>query len=357
MLNQDGTLQLDGQGNPIPTYDQNIVNNFTKVFTGWRDCRTVNAACPNLAPGIPDYKDPMEFVPGNHDLTAKTLFSYPGSTTTNIGACTGCTGNNATITTYAFNSLNQALDNIYNHPNLAPFVSKALIQQLVTSDPTPAYVGRVAAVFNANRTNPSQMKEVIRTILLDPEARGDVKTDPRYGKLREPVQLLTNVLRNFNVSSADLSTLSDGVVNGSVAGIGQDVFNSPTVFNYYQPNYFVPGTTILGPEFGIYTTGTAIGRANLFATYAFNGLGVSLPNRPLGTKLNLADVQAVSAADATANQLMDYLNTRMLHGTMSTQMRNMILPAITAISAANSLQRSQTAIYLIATSPQFQVQR
>ena len=357
MLNQDGTLQLDGQGNPIPTYDQTVVNNFTKVFTGWRDCRTQSAACPNLTPGAPDYKDQMEFVPGNHDLTAKILFTYPGSTTTNIAACTGCTGNNTAISTYAFNSLNQALDNIYNHPNIAPFVSKALIQQLVTSDPTPAYVGRVSAVFNANRTNPSQLREVIRAILLDPEARGDVKTDPRYGKLREPVLLLANVLRNFNVSSADLTTQSDGVVNNSVSGLGQNVFNPPTVFNYYQPTYIVPGTTILGPEFGIYTTGTSIGRANLFATYAFNGLTAVLPDRPFGTKLNLADVQAASAADATGNQLLDLLNTRMLHGTMSSQMRSAILPAITAISSANTLQRSQTAIYLVATSPQFQVQR
>jgi uncharacterized protein (DUF1800 family) len=358
MLNPDGTLQLDGQGNPISTYDQNVVNNLTKVFTGWRDCRTQGASCPNnIVPGAPDYKDPMEFVPGNHDLTAKTLLSYPGSTTTNIAACSGCTGNNALITTYASNSLNQALDNLYNHPNVAPFVSKALIQQLVTSDPTPAYVGRVSAVFNANRANPSQLREVIRAILLDPEARGDVKTDPRYGKLREPVQLLTNVLRNFNVSSADLTTQSDGVVNNSVSGLGQNVFNAPTVFNYYQPTYVVPGTTILGPEFGIYTTGTSIGRANLFATYAFNGLAVALPDRPSGTKLSLADVQAASAADATGNQLLDLLNTRMLHGTMSDQMRSKVLPAITAISAANPLQRAQTAIYLVATSPQFQVQR
>jgi len=357
MLNQDGTLQLDGTGNPIPTYDQNVVNNFTKVFTGWRDCRAAGptAACPNITLGAPDYKDPMELVTGNHDLTAKTLLSYPGSTTTNIPACSGCTG--AAITTYANNSLNQALDNIYNHPNVAPFVSKALIQHLVTSDPTPAYVGRIAAIFNANRTNPLQLREVIRAILLDPEARGDVKTDPRYGKLREPVQLLTNVLRNFTVSSADLSNLSDGVVNNSVSPLGQNVFNPPTVFNYYQPNYIVPGTTILGPEFGIYTTGTAIGRANLFATYAFNGLGVALPDRPLGTKINLADVQAVTAADPTCDLLLNYLNTRMLHGTMSTQMKNAILPAVTAISASNTLSRSQTAIYLIATSMQFQVQR
>jgi uncharacterized protein (DUF1800 family) len=362
MLNQDGTLQLDGQGNPIPTYDQTVVNNFTKVFTGWRDCRAAGptTACPNITLGAPDYKDPMELATGNHDLTAKTLLSYPGSTTTNIAACAGCSG--TAITTYANNSLNQALDNIYNHPNVAPFVSKLLIQHLVTSDPTPAYVGRVSAVFNANRTSPSQMREVVRAILLDPEARGDVKTDPRYGKLREPVQLLTNVLRSFEVGGASAAGQpptgqSDGVINGSVSGLGQSVFNSPTVFNFYQPNYIVPGTTILGPEFGIYTTGTSIARANLFATYAFNGLAISAPDRPLGTKINLTEAQAVSAADPTGNQLLDYLSRRMLHNTMSTQMRNFILPAVTAIAASNSLGRAQTAVYLIASSSQYQVQR
>ena len=357
MLNQDGTLQLDGSGNPIPTYDQNTVNNFTKVFTGWRDCRPadLNASCPDFLAGTQDYKDPMSLNTGQHDLTAKTLLSYPGVTNQNIAACTGCTGQAAY--NYAYASLNQALNNIYDHPNVAPFVSKLLIQHFVTSDPTPAYVGRVAAVFNANRSNPTQMQEVIKAILLDSEARGDMKTDPRYGKLREPVQLLTNVLRNFDVRSADLATQSDGVVNGSLAPLGQSAFIAPTVFNYYQPNYVVPGSTILGPEFGIFTTSTSIGRANLFATYAFNGLTVVLPDRPNGTRINLAEAQAEAAADPSANRLMDYLNNKMMHGTMSPEMRTAILPAVTAVVSTNTLLRSQTAIYLIATSSQFQVQR
>ena len=89
MLNQDGTVQVDGQGNPVPTYDQNTINNFTKVFTGWRDCRAAGptAACPNITLGSPDYKDPMELVPGNHDLTAKTLLIYPGSASTQNRSC------------------------------------------------------------------------------------------------------------------------------------------------------------------------------------------------------------------------------------------------------------------------------
>ena len=358
MLNQDGTLQLDGQGNPIATYDQNTINNFTKVFTGWRDCRPADfqASCPDNLPGTQNFKDPMSLNPGQHDITAKTLLNYPGVTNQNIAACSGCT-TNAQIYPYAYNSLNQALDNIYRHPNVAPFVSKLLIQHHVTSDPTPAYVGRVAAVFAANRDSPTQLQQVIKAILLDPEARGDVKTEPRYGKLREPVQLLTNVLRNFDVASANLAGQSDGNVNNSVAALGQSAFTSPTVFNYYQPNYVVPGSTILGPEFGIYTTGTAIGRANLFAVYAFNGIGVSSPNSPNGTRINLTEAQAMSAADTTGNLLLDYLNTKMMHGTMSTDMRNAIRPAIVAASATNHLTRAQHAVYLVATSSQFQVQR
>ncbi|HEY8562593.1 MAG TPA: DUF1800 domain-containing protein [Pyrinomonadaceae bacterium] len=354
ILNPDGTLKLDGEGNPIPTYDQNDINNFTKVFTGWRDCN-VAASCPNLALGAPNYKDPMLLVNNNHDLTAKTLLSYPGSTTTNVAACAGCTG--TAIATYANNSLNQALDNIYNHPNVAPFVSKMLIQHLVTSDPTPAYVARVAAVFNANRANASQMKEVVRAILLDPEARGNAKTDPTYGKLREPVLLMTNLFRQIGVTSNDGAGLSDGNVNRFPNALGQNVFNSPTVFNYYPPNYVVPGTSLLGPEFGIYNTGTAVGRANFANSMVFGSIAVSLPDTPNGTRLGFAELQALAAADTTSNQLLDALNQRLMHGAMSEPMRGAIRTAVNAVASTNPLSRAQTAVYLIVTSSQYQVQR
>jgi hypothetical protein len=281
--------------------------------------------------------------------------SYPGVTNQNIAACTGCTG--TAITTYANNSLNQALDNIYNHPNVAPFVSKLLIQQMVTSDPTPAYVGRVAAIFNQNRTNPAQMKEVVRAILLDPEARGDLKTDSRYGKLREPVQLMTNLFRHFNVASADGLSPSDGNINRFPSGLAQNAFNAPTVFNYYSPDYVVPGTNLLGPEFGIFTTGTAIGRANFANSMIFGQINVSLPDTPNGTKLFFTDLQALAAADLTSNQLVDHLNTRMMHGALSAEMKSRILTAVNAVASNNPLLRAQTAVYLIATSSQYQVQR
>lgn len=372
MLNQDGTLQTSG-GNPIPTYDQNGVNNLTKVFTGWKLCNIQGASCPNIAVGTENYIDPMLLNRGvtnvnnnQHDLTAKTLLNYPGSTTTNIAACTNCT-TLPNISTYAYASMDQALDNMYNHPNVGPFVSKIMIQHMVTSDPSPAYVGRVASVFNANRTNPSQMKEVVKAILLDPEARGDVKTDPNYGKLREPVQLTTNILRTFNVAAASGTGQSDGYLTGrqEFNGMAQIPFRSPTVFNYFPPDFVVPNTSLLGPEFALMTTGTTIQRANFVNRFVFTAppIGVSVPNSPNGTSLNFSDLQELVVADTSNNLMLDALNQRMLHGTMSPAMRSTIMTAVNSITvsspptAAQTLSRVRQAVYLVATSSQYQVQR
>jgi uncharacterized protein (DUF1800 family) len=355
MLNQDGTVQVDGTGTPIPSYDQNTVNNFTKVLTGWTYCGNPTN-CPNYVNGTVDFKDPMWLNTGvNHDITAKTLFTYPGSTTTNIAACTGCTG--TPLLNYANNSLDQALDNIFNHPNVPPFVSKQLIQQLVTSDPSPAYVQRVANVFANNGSSVrGDLKAVVRAILLDPEARGNNKTAANYGKLREPVLFATNLMRQFNVKSADGLANSDGVVNQLTNVMGQNVFRSPTVFNYYPPDYLVPGTTVLAPEFAILTTGTTVNRTNFVNTMVYSRVNIGT-NIPSGTSISFADLQALAAADATGNRLLDALNTRLMHGTMPAAMRSSILTAVTAIVSTNPLARTQAAIYLIATSSQFQVQR
>ena len=345
MLNQDGTQKLDGSGQPIPTYTQDTVNNLTKVFTGWGNCE-MTAICPNRTTGAPNYKDPMILNQTNHDVTAKTLLDYPNAVNKNIAA-----GQNGDV------EMDQALDNIFYHPNVAPFVSRQLIQHFVTSDPSPAYVGRVAAVFNDNGAGVrGDLKAVIRAILLDPEARGNVKTDPLFGKLREPVQLLTNFLKAFNAASADLSQPSDGYINNLTSAVGQNVFNSPTVFNYYSPDYIIPGTTVNGPEFGLMTTGTAIGRANQIYTMTYSKINVGT-NTATGTAINLSEMTALAQADATGNQLLDALNQKLLHGTMSAQMRQTILPAITQIAATNPTGRAQQAIYLVATSSQFQVQR
>lgn len=369
LLNQDGTLKLDGSNNPIPTYDQNGVNNLTKVFTGWQFCN-IAASCPNLTVGTVNFIDPMIITnTANHDTTAKTLLSWPADpnfppNNTNILACANCT-TAANITAYANTSLDQAIDNIFNHPNVGPFISKNLIQQMVTSDPTPAYVGRVAAVFNNNGFGVrGDMKAVVRAILLDPEARGDAKTDPNYGKLREPVQFATNILRTFNVLSANGLSQSDGVIfqRSEFTGMGQNPFRSPTVFNYFPPDYVIPNTALLGPEFALMTTGTAIQRANFVNLMAFSSppIAVSLPDRPNGTSLDFSDLQALATADLSGNQLVDELDRRMMHSTMSATMRSTILTAVTAVPSATPadfLNRARQAVYLVATSSQYQVQR
>jgi uncharacterized protein (DUF1800 family) len=366
MLNQDGTPMLDGQGNRIPSYNQETVNNFTKVFTGWTFCE-VTAQCPNRTVGVPNYTDPMLVNPANHDTTQKNLLNYPGATPIIPAGQTPA------------QDLEAALNNIYSHPNVAPFISKLLIQQLVTSNPTPAYVGRVAAVFNDNgRGSRGDLKSVVRAILLDPEARGNLKTDPDYGKLREPVLYIASILRPFNPQSQALTSTiffcngqSDGIINGSTLILDQDVFNPPTVFNYYNMDYIIPNTPLAGPEFGIFSTGTALKRPNFVNQFAppnstvSGGVTVSVnPNNPeqanyipCGTRIVLTNLQALAMNDLSGAELVDTLNREMMHGSMSAQMRSEILTAVQNVLSSNPLKRAETALYLVATSSQYQVQR
>ncbi|HEX8736904.1 MAG TPA: DUF1800 family protein [Pyrinomonadaceae bacterium] len=366
MLNPDGTVKLDGTGAPIPSYDQSIVNGFTKVFTGWSFCELPTAQCPNRTQGALNFTDPMIVInPANHDPGSKQVLTYPGSSSIIPAGQT------------AEQDLEQAIDNIFHHPNVGPFVGKHLIQQLVTSNPTPAYVKRVAAAFNNNGSGiRGDMKAVIRAVLLDPEARGNIKTDPDYGKLREPVLYVTNFLRPFNpvaqanpVAAENCAGLSDGMINSVTFTLDQDVYNPPSVFNYYPMDYTIPNTPLSGPEFGIFSTGTALKRPNfvhqMIGPGTGGGNGITVVNNqqaanytPCGTRIDLLRLQQLSTSDPTGAALVDTLNREMMHGAMSTQMRNYIMTAVQAVTANDAgLKRARTAVYLVATAPQFQVQR
>jgi hypothetical protein len=366
-LNPDGTPVVTSTGAHVPAYDQNTINEFTKVFTGWSNCNS--AGCPNAEPGFPNFRDPMVANPANHDQSQKVLFS---GTVLPAGQSPEA-------------DLAQALDNIFYHPNVGPFFSKLMIQQLVTSNPTPAYVGRVAAVFNNNGSGiRGDMKALIRAILLDPEARGNYKTDPDFGHLREPVLFLTNMLKPFSPQSqatapAACNGQSDGVLNllGTLP-LDQEVFLPPSVFNYYPMDYYIPGTNLSGPEFGIFSTGTALKRPNLVnlftapnnnpatpgvplnANQTINQGVAVIPNpnyAPCGTRIDLTRLQTLAANDPTGEQLVDLLNIELLHRSMSPAMRGDVLNGVVGIPASNPVKRARTALYLIATSPQFQVQR
>jgi len=331
-LNLDGTTAVDANGQAVPAYDQTTVNNFARVFTGWRF-----ATAPT--PGVPNYVDPMVANNPQHDTGAKTL----------LNGVVLPAGQNT------LRDLNDAIDNIANNPNVAPFISKQLIQHLVTSNPTPAYVARVAGVFNADATGVrGNLKSVVRAILLDQEARGDAKSDATFGRLRHPAEYIAGILRAFDGRSADRASLSDGYLNPQAVNMGMDVFRPPSVFSYFSPSGTIPGTNgVRGPEFALYTTSTALRRANFANTIIFATIPVSA-NAPNGTSI---DVSPLTALAGNPDVLLDDLNELLLHGTMSTAMRDTIRQAVIAVPATNALKRARTALYLVATSSQYQVER
>ena len=346
VLNQDGTRNLDGNGNPIPTYDQKTVEEFARVFTGW----ILAPALPGpseVGGTVPNYRDPMRVrVSGGfedyHDKGPKTLlngFQLPAGQAQAV-------------------ELGAAIDNIAFHSNVAPFISKQLIQHLVSSNPSPAYVARIASVFASNANSPTQLHDVVRAILLDSEARGDFidpATQPNYGKLREPVQFITNLLRAFNANSDGvLNSLNVGGSSIGSADMSQDVFNAPSVFSFYPPTARVPGENALGPQFAIFSSLTSLRRANFANRVIFSNIPAAPPNRPSGTSIDL------SPWDPLANnpdQLIETLNHLLLHGAMSAEMRDSVRVAVESVPASNARLRVRTALYLIAASSQYQVQR
>ena len=362
-LNPDGTPVLDAQGQPVPSYGQTEVNEFTRVFTGWRFATALQVGNP--AAGATNFRDPMVPRGGTtHDTGAKTLFGA------SLAGCPGANNNtNPTNAQCALTELNQALDAVFNHPNVGPFIGKQLIQHLVTSNPSPAYVARVAAVFNNDCQGlypdavcagaRGNMKSVVRAVLLDPEARGDVKTASDYGRLREPAQYLANVLRAFNASSDGVVATSYSTRGDLLAQLDQSAYRPPTVFSYYSPDYEVPGTKTVGPAFQILYTTTTLRRANIVNTLIYSGIPVGA-NNPSGTQLNFAALAALADSDRTGAQLVDTLNALLLHGTMTPTMRAAILANVTAFPVSEpdfAIKRARSAAYLVVTSPHYDVQR
>jgi len=357
-LNQDGTPVLDAQGNRVPSYSETTIQNLARVFTGWQITNTNVTINATLVSGVPDYITPMPLRnnTSTYDIAAKTLLpdiNHPNPLV--LPACSNCT-NTANFQAYKTSELNQAIDNLFNHPNTGPYLCTQLIHQLVSSNPSGAYVGRCSAAFANNGSGVrGDMKAIVTAILLDPEARGDAKTDPNYGHLREPVLLMTNLLRTFNATSDYILASTPFSYTND---LGQDMFNPPTVFSYYPADFAIAGTNLFGPEYGLLDTSTSYRRANfvntLFIANGGNGIPINNPNRPAGTQVNYSSYQALAA---NPGQLVDALNTSMMHDTMSSSMRTSIINAVTAISSGDPAGRTRTAIYLVATSSQYQVER
>ena len=333
-LNADGTPQLDANQQPIPTYTQTTVENFANVFTGW--------TYPPMPGASAKWTDPSYFlgqmvpIETHHDVTAKVLLS-------GIQVPAGGT---------AEADLKIALDNIFNHPNVGPFIGKQLIQHLVTSNPSPAYVQRVAAVFaNNGQGVRGDMQAVIQQILLDPEARGDANTDAAYGKLREPALFIAGMLRSLGGSSDGVYPLRQS------ANLEQSVFDAASVFSFYPPNYPLTGTALVGPPFALYDATSSLNRANLVNTLlsAVNGIppDTSVAGAT-GTQLDLVSWQTAAADAAT---LVNAVNQQLFHGAMSSDMQNLLTQSVNAIPSSDPLNRARVALYLAFSSGQFQVEQ
>jgi uncharacterized protein (DUF1800 family) len=323
-LNPDGTRQLDSSGQPIPTYDQDTIEGFAHVFTGWSYPPKPGSSAGFWAP--PYYSGPMLPYDSHHDGGSKVLLN--GTTLPPGGSATA--------------DLNAAIQNIFNHPNVGPFISKQLIQRLVTSNPSPAYVARVASVFNDNGSGVrGDMKAVVSAILLDGEARrGDDPTQAQAqdGKLKEPILFIMSLLKALN-GTTDGDRLSD-----FASDMKQEPFFSPSVFNFFPPDFQIEGTNLLGPEYKILNTSTAIARINFVNTLVYGSVG-SKTSVDLSNYITLAP---------NPDKMLDALATAMLHGNMSDGVRSTILSTISAIP--DNTRRAKAAVYLVGSSTQFQVQ-
>jgi uncharacterized protein (DUF1800 family) len=325
-LNLDGTPVTDAAGNPVPTYGQDEVMAVTRAFTGWTypDKRPGNPTALNP----PYYVGPMEPVQSLHDTGEKILLD----------------GYRLPAGQSAEKDLEDTLQHIFRHPNVGPFVSRQLIQRLVTSNPSSAYIGRVAAVFNNNGQGVrGDLKAVVRAILTDPAASSatmNASQRAAFGKLQEPALFVVSMLRALKARVTDHPFVAD-----LSSEMGQRVFYSPSVFNYFSPNYRIPGTTLFGPEFQVLSAATAMNRANFAATLVTGGFGSSC-------KLDLASLRAL--ADEPP-KLIDRVNTILYGGKMPKAMSDQILPAVN--TAPSRDEKVQTALYLALATGHYQVDK
>jgi len=332
-LNTDGSLKLDAQGKAIETYDNADIQGLARVFTGWNS---------------PTASDPTaELVPAayRHGLSLtlnSSLHSPEEKRFLNVVIPAGTDG---------VSSLKIALDRLFQHANTAPFVAKQMIQRLVTSNPSAAYVSRVASAFNNNGKGVrGDMKALWSAILLDPEARQSA-SPPNFGKLTEPIVRLLQWGHTFKARSVD-DTWSLGYTDTDTA-LGQMPLRAPSVFNFFRPGYVPPRTqlasqNLLAPEFQILTEPTVVGYINYMAGTVNNARNV---------KADYGDEKALALDPA---RLVAHLNLCLAAGNLSDANQTLIAASIASISAttdAGVLNRVYAAILMLMSSTEYLIQR
>jgi len=359
-LNDDGSWVLDENDQPIPTYDQNIIKAFASVFTGWLygNANTWGFQWPNAMSDV----QPMKPFEAYHETASKTLL-------------------NGHITPEGLNAqddLTMALDNVFAHKNVAPFVSKQLIQRLVTSNPSPDYIGRISAVFNDNGQGvKGDLRAVVKAILLDDEARNAANIQNEvFGKVKEPVLKITQLMRAFDVSSEQILT-EDGAVTidtlrflWASIDIGQRIYGSPSVFNFYRPDYHPANTfdddSIVVPELQILNEKNITAISNWGGNIVFNSYDFALRDCMAGQDFESAvgclkpDFGDEIELAKNTQDLVNHLNVLMLNGNMSQGMQDILADHINTFDSVNAterLYRVAEAVFLTWMSPEFAVQR
>jgi uncharacterized protein (DUF1800 family) len=412
-LQPDGTLKLDGNGLPIPTYQQTTITNFAHVFTGWNNNGTA-VVIPTLAANVSTnnnevYISPMIVTAANHSTLQKNLLSYDPNDPTNY---TTIASNTSQTTTTCNTELSTALDNVFNHPNVGPFIARRLIQRLVCDNPSPAYVYRVAQVFNNNGSSVrGDMKAVIKAILMDYEARSTAFLPnwssapgtagvPGYGKVREPVIRCTQIIRAFHPQSkvqnnppagGVFAPFRLGITDGG--SLSQTPYRAPTVFNFYEPDFadagIIAGANLVSPEMEIETETTTIEQHNVIYNGIFNSksyttIGYGWPSGDVMINLNATDAAwndpainlgtlseaDLCATDAGVDTLIARYNLLLMANQMQAQnvvvnsttynMKNQIsaqIKTMTKATADNQLGRARSCLRLVVSAPQFNVQR
>ena len=343
-LNMDGTNALDGNAAPVANYTADDVKNVARALTGWTYKRLNGAALTDNV--NVDYASPMVVNAAIYDTGAKTFLGV----TVAAGASQDA-------------SLNAVVDAVFNNASTAPYVSRHLIQQLVVSNPSPGYVARVAAKFADNGAGVrGDMKAVVRAILTDSEARGDARSGAADGKLKEPVLMLTSLGRLLNFTSDGYAFLTRDLT------LGQRPFYAPSVFNFYPPDYPLPLSTqnLLSPQTKLLTTGTALGRHNLAYDWNVSGDQTSRSEYTAqaaipGATGTQVDWTAWQAFGTDLDGMLDRIDLLMLNRTMTSAQRASVKAAMTAVTNTDATtqarKRAQVALYVVASSPQFQIDR
>ncbi|MBX3725246.1 MAG: DUF1800 family protein [Xanthomonadales bacterium] len=362
-LNADGTQILVG-GQPVPTYDQHTIRGFAHVFTGWNwaNCPRTNGGQPwqwQWCPSGPvDWPNPgwdaswflpmEEWEQYHASEGGKQLLAYPGVTLPSGQLPEGGT---------ARGDMTAALDNIFNHPNVPPFIARHLIKRLVTSNPSPAYVGRIAAVFANNGAGVrGDLGATVTALLLDPEARNQPAPTSAAGKLREPLLRLTHLWRALDARA------DDGRYRewNTEFWLGQAALRSPTVFNFFQPDYRPPGELYqLGldaPEFQITTDTTIASVATGLGAKVFWAWRGQPGQDPEDVVVDLGPEAEVAR---NVVRLVDRYDLLFMNRTMSDFMFDTLVAYLSTFpnTASGRRQRVQEAVWLIQSSPEYAIER